>query len=774
MVPGFGYDIFISYRHNDNRSGWVTDFVNALQEELAGTIKEPLSIYFDKNPHDGLHEHHDVDESLKDKLNCLILIPILSLTYCDPKSFAFEHELKPFVQMALSDSLGLKVKLPNGNVASRVLPVRIHDMDKEDTATFESVVDSVIRSIDFVFQSTGVNRPLRSVEEHPNDNQKKTYYRDQINKVANAIREIVAGLRQSKDKPTSERFMAAQANAQTKAGKKWRVPVIIGAAILLTASFVWLILIPPSLKPASESGLAVLPFTNNSGRADMDFLSVGMASEIRNRLSMSKGFEFISALQSTLAYIKSPKTPKEVGADLGVDYILSGIYQTDGNRIRVEAEFLDAKTGRLVWSLLIEKELSGIFEMQDEIASEVIKRFSAIDQLANDVGGTTNMEAYEAYAEGIRLWESSLYADSSNYKAIALLKKAIQLDSGYAHAWISLIDIETWQHINDINNTTRVVSITKSVAYVRSHFPNYWVSDLADGFYFYRIVRDFDLALISFNRVLEKDPNNRNALAMISAIYKRKLQYEKSLNWRRKQIQLVPTNGQAWDEVAIVLADMGDVKNALKVRLKVWDLVKTQNAALNVLGPAAEAGYAIEKLPEELLKKADYWPDIWKANLTTNWIELLKVAKKAKDWHQTTFAFHMLNQRDSATYWAEKLLLNEPYNWRMLAIIGEHENSMRGIDDFYEHLIHTGNDRQQQCYKMRDQIEALVLLKDYPEATRLLKKLNDDFPEYQNFERYFRPGLYDVIKKEYPTFSEVLKNLKRRPVPDVSQYIKLD
>ena len=47
IIPNFEYDIFISYRHNDNRSGWVTEFVKALQEELAATIKEPVSVYFD-------------------------------------------------------------------------------------------------------------------------------------------------------------------------------------------------------------------------------------------------------------------------------------------------------------------------------------------------------------------------------------------------------------------------------------------------------------------------------------------------------------------------------------------------------------------------------------------------------------------------------------------------------------------------------------------------------------------------------------------------------
>lgn len=63
ILSGYEYDIFISYRHNDNRSDWVTEFVNALKEELAATIKEPLSIYFDQNPLDGLLEIHKVGKA---------------------------------------------------------------------------------------------------------------------------------------------------------------------------------------------------------------------------------------------------------------------------------------------------------------------------------------------------------------------------------------------------------------------------------------------------------------------------------------------------------------------------------------------------------------------------------------------------------------------------------------------------------------------------------------------------------------------------------------
>lgn len=98
LVPAFEYDIFISYRHNDNRSGWVTKFVKSLLEELASTIKDPVSVYFDSNPHDGLLETHSVDKSLEGKLKCLIFIPIISQTYCDIKSFAwqksFAHSIK--------------------------------------------------------------------------------------------------------------------------------------------------------------------------------------------------------------------------------------------------------------------------------------------------------------------------------------------------------------------------------------------------------------------------------------------------------------------------------------------------------------------------------------------------------------------------------------------------------------------------------------------------------------------------------------------------------
>ena len=192
IIEGYNYDIFISYRQKDNKGDrWVSDFIEALKTELESTFKEEISVYFDINPHDGLLETHDVDASLKEKLKCLIFIPIISRTYCDPRSFAWEHEFKAFVEQASKDQFGLKVKLPGGNVTSRVLPVRIYDIDNADIKICESVLGGVFRGIDFIYRSAGVNRPLRANEDHQHDNLSKTYYRDQINKVANAIKEII-------------------------------------------------------------------------------------------------------------------------------------------------------------------------------------------------------------------------------------------------------------------------------------------------------------------------------------------------------------------------------------------------------------------------------------------------------------------------------------------------------------------------------------------------------------------------------------------------------
>ncbi len=122
-----------------------------------------------------------------------------------PKSFAWEHEFKAFVEQASKDQFGLKVKLPSGNVASRVLPIRIYDLNNADIKLCETVLGGVLRGVEFVYTEPGVNRPLK-----PDDDEKinlnKTKYRNQINKVGNAIQEIISGLLTEPGEPDKEKI----------------------------------------------------------------------------------------------------------------------------------------------------------------------------------------------------------------------------------------------------------------------------------------------------------------------------------------------------------------------------------------------------------------------------------------------------------------------------------------------------------------------------------------------------------------------------------------
>ncbi len=151
IIPEYDYDVHISYRYNDNNyDGWVTEFVEKLNQELSATLKDKLTIFFDKNPEDKRMGFENEDGSSSPKINSLIFIPIISLTYCDVNSPIWKNEFRVFQEEIKNDSFGTNIKLPNGNTTSRVIPVKIHDIDMDDVKLLESSLSSGLRSIDFI------------------------------------------------------------------------------------------------------------------------------------------------------------------------------------------------------------------------------------------------------------------------------------------------------------------------------------------------------------------------------------------------------------------------------------------------------------------------------------------------------------------------------------------------------------------------------------------------------------------------------------------------
>lgn len=187
MLQDYDYDIHISYRYNDNKyDGWVSEFVDKLNQELSATLKDRLSIFFDRNPE---------EKSSAQKIKSLIFIPVISQTYCDVNSPVWKNEFRIFQDEIKSDSIGSNIKLPTGNMVSRVIPVKIHEIDTDDIKLLESELSGGLRSIDFIYREEGVNRPLRPGDDEKHTNSLKPMYRNQINKLANAIKEIISGIK---------------------------------------------------------------------------------------------------------------------------------------------------------------------------------------------------------------------------------------------------------------------------------------------------------------------------------------------------------------------------------------------------------------------------------------------------------------------------------------------------------------------------------------------------------------------------------------------------
>ncbi len=443
IIEGYNYDIFISYRQKDNKGDrWVSEFVDSLKTELESTFKEEISVYFDINLHDGLLETHDVDASLKEKLKCLIFIPIISRTYCDPKSFAWEHEFKAFIAQALKDQFGLKVKLPNGNVASRVLPIRIHDLDDADMRLFEEVAGSKMRTSDFMFSTTsGVNRPLKAEEDHPYDNLNKTYYRDQINKVALAIKEIITALKNESQHP--EKLSKQDLEVKFAPKKNLRSKIIIGLIILLSLVTVGLFIFPKLFKPSEtlEKSVAVLPFVNLSNDPEQEYFSDGVVEAILNHLFKVGDLKVISST-STKRY-KNTKLPiKEIARELGVSSILEGSVQKIGNNVRITTQLIDAKTDTHLWSEIYDKDISDIFVIQSEVAQNVAMELKAKltseekEQIEKNY--TNNTEAYNLYLQGRYFWYRRTKEDLK--RSVEYFEKAISTDPNYALAYAGLAD----------------------------------------------------------------------------------------------------------------------------------------------------------------------------------------------------------------------------------------------------------------------------------------------------------------------------------------------
>lgn len=392
IIDGYEYDIFISYRQKDNKyDGWVTEFVEHLKNEIEATFKEDISIYFDENPHDGLLEIHNVDKSLESKLKSLVFIPIISQTYCDPNSFAWHNEFVIFNKMASQDQYGRDIKLASGNVCSRIIPVRIHDLDLSDTDLLENELGCRVRSIEFIYSSSGVNRPLKP-SDNPDKNLNKTFYRDQINKVANTIKDIIYGLHPDPRKRATKSYQTANVpgyvdnQAEYVPKKIVEITRFRGKTALLRSLIVLLILalifFVPKLIQISNKGIsnatvvkksiAVLPVANLTGNPELEYIAEAIHDDITGKLGSISGFNVRPKL-STLQFRNSQESIKDIAKKLSVNNMVETAIKGSEDSLKIEVRLIEAfPEEKYLWSSTFIQSRNNTGDIYREIVNQIV------------------------------------------------------------------------------------------------------------------------------------------------------------------------------------------------------------------------------------------------------------------------------------------------------------------------------------------------------------------------------------------------------------------
>ena len=210
----------------------------------------------------------------------------------------------------------------------------------------------------------------------------------------------------------------------------------------------------PTSEPqkASENGsIAVLPFENMSGDPEQEYFSDGISEDIITDLSKVSGL-LVIARNSTFVYKGSNVDLRKVGRDLGVRTVLEGSVRKAGNRVRVTAQLIDAETGGHIWADRYDRDLTDIFEVQDEVT------FSIVDALKVHLKpeekeritttGTTNMEAHECYLKGRSMLSSPSISKEIYYAAHELADRALSLDPNYGRVYLNKAFAEIFNQQN--------------------------------------------------------------------------------------------------------------------------------------------------------------------------------------------------------------------------------------------------------------------------------------------------------------------------------------
>ena len=280
-----------------------------------------------------------------------------------------------------------------------------------------------------------------------------------------------------------------------------------------------------------KPSIAVLPFVNMSEDPKQEFFADGMTEEIITALSKGPNL-FVIARNSTFTYKGKAVKVKQVSEELGVRYVLEGSIQRSGDRIRINAQLIDALTGHHLWAERYDRDVKDIFAIQDEITMKIITalqvKLTSGEMIHVLAKGAKNIDAFTKYLQAVDLW--TRLTKETNAQAKKLLEEAIALDPEYPGPYIGLAKTYAMD-----------VFLGKTVSSEQS------------------LARAFEFA----QKAISLDNTNGAAYSVLSWLYATKRQYEKAIAESERAVSLNPNSAESYMRLGVVLAYAGRAEEGI-------------------------------------------------------------------------------------------------------------------------------------------------------------------------------------------------------------------
>src|SRR5438309_2197292 len=322
------------------------------------------------------------------------------------------------------------------------------------------------------------------------------------------------------------------------------IALLVLAAVV--AAFIFILRKPTrSALSIAEKSIAVLPFENLSEDKANAFFADGVQDEILTDLARIVDLKVIS--RTSVMHYKSgiARNLREIGQQLGVAHVVEGSVQRAGNRVRVNAQLVDARTDRHLWGQTYDRDLADVFAIQSEIAKTIADQLQAKlsprEENAIERSPTSDITAFDLYAraKNILLTPSSGKADG--LQAVDLLTQAVARDPSFFDAYCQLAYAHDALYFFGDDHTSARLALAEAALQAASRLrPDAGETHLARGQNLYWAYGDYDGALAELEVARQSLPNDARIFRLTGTIQRRQGHWEESTQNLERAVELSP------------------------------------------------------------------------------------------------------------------------------------------------------------------------------------------------------------------------------------------